>query len=272
VLNNGFETVEAWRLPTTEYTAAYSQEQANTGVWSMRTGITEVNDQVYSFSSALQTVVIPAEATVAELSFFLFPQSSESTSLLIPATIFEAMSAEAESVGDAQWVIIYDEAGNELARPVTMRSDARAWEEHKVDLLPFAGMTIQLYFGTFNNGWDGITAMFVDDVYLELCTGYGPPEEEAYLPVVLGDAPVGLSGRVLDGLDLPLALVPMNLDGSVQTSTDGNGFYSFVNVSPGPHVVMPQIPGYACSPAEQAASVPPSAGELDFVCRPVSYP
>jgi hypothetical protein len=32
-----------------------------------------------------------------------------------------------------------------------------------------AGKTVKVHFGAYNDGWDGVTAMYVDDVSLEIC-------------------------------------------------------------------------------------------------------
>jgi hypothetical protein len=37
------------------------------------------------------------------------------------------------------------------------------------NLKPYAGLTIQLQWGSYNNGWDGVTAMYIDDVSLIAC-------------------------------------------------------------------------------------------------------
>jgi hypothetical protein len=35
--------------------------------------------------------------------------------------------------------------------------------------MAYAGRTIKLHFGAYNNGWGGATGMYLDDVSLELC-------------------------------------------------------------------------------------------------------
>ena len=57
--NSGFEDLSAWRLETTAYTAAYSTVQRHTGARSVRTGITNQLDNIFSYSSAMQTITIP---------------------------------------------------------------------------------------------------------------------------------------------------------------------------------------------------------------------
>jgi hypothetical protein len=43
------------------------------------------------------------------------------------------------------------------------------WVNENFNLMDFAGETIQLYFGTFNNGLLKNSAMYVDDVVLTVC-------------------------------------------------------------------------------------------------------
>ncbi len=182
--NGGFEVMDnAWLLPITPHPAGFSDAQQNSGDYAMRTGIAQLStvmengDNVKSFSSALQRVAIPANATAADLSFYLYPQSSEAYNMLIPESIEAVLAPTARHVnyGDAQWVLILDKYGHELARLVSMRSNEQAWREYAFDLLPYKGKTILLYFGTFNNGMGGKTAMFVDDVMLDICTAEVDP-------------------------------------------------------------------------------------------------
>jgi hypothetical protein len=58
-------------------------------------------------------------------------------------------------------------------RLFSIHSNARQWTSYQYDLMKYAGRTLYVYFGTFNNGWLGwqnsSTAMFVDDVSLIVC-------------------------------------------------------------------------------------------------------
>ncbi len=49
------------------------------------------------------------------------------------------------------------------------RSNDRYWRRFEFNLLRFAGQTIQLQWGTYNNGYSGVTSMYVDDVSLLAC-------------------------------------------------------------------------------------------------------
>jgi hypothetical protein len=73
--------------------------------------------------------------------------------------------------GDIQLVLVLDpNTDAELARLISFRQQDGAWRFYSFDLLGFAGRTVKLYFGTYNNGLLGITSMHVDDVTLEVCT------------------------------------------------------------------------------------------------------
>jgi hypothetical protein len=173
IVNGGFETQDSsWLLPITPMPADYSTDQFNTGAWSMRTGIVDPDMNVNSFSSALQRVSIPKDATSADLSFYLYQESDEDTNLLIPESIETVLapSAMKRDYGDAQWVLILDQHLRELERLVSTRSNEQSWRQYEFDLSAYAGRTVLLYFGTFNNGWDGSTAMYVDDVVLDICS------------------------------------------------------------------------------------------------------
>ncbi len=201
----------AWYLPATEYTAEYSQDQANSPVWSVRTGIVLPNDNTFSFSSVRQKVVLPAGASAATLTFYLYPQTDEPSNLLIPTSIAEAQSAKnantamggaGSGIGDAQWVIIFDDMGRQLMRPVSMRSNTQTWQQYAIDLShlvnPHHERTIELYFGTFNNGREGVTSMYVDDVQLGSCPGVPPPPIPEPPPQVCSQAIVNGGFETMD--------------------------------------------------------------------------
>ena len=88
----------------------------------------------------------------------------------------EAMRSRSPDLGDAQSVAINDENGQELEPLLSMRSNTMIWDYIEFNLIGYAGRTIELYFGVYNNGSDGITAMYVDEVSLTSCPGQMPPE------------------------------------------------------------------------------------------------
>jgi len=68
-----------------------------------------------------------------------------------------------------QYVIVHDEDEWWIGTLLWQRSDAQAWTYHEFDLTAYAGQTIKPNFGVYNDGQDGITAMYADDVSLEIC-------------------------------------------------------------------------------------------------------
>ena len=44
-----------------------------------------------------------------------------------------------------------------------------SWLYFNFNLLTYAGDSIYIHFGTYNDGYGGITAMYVDDAELEVC-------------------------------------------------------------------------------------------------------
>jgi len=142
----------------------------------MRVGIVEPADDVYSYSSAQQAVTIPADAISATLCFWLYPMSDESpANPAFPARPLAATLQEAVLSDDAQYVLILDESDQQIGTLIWQRRNDRAWMFHQFDLGHYAGQTIKLQFGVYNDGQDGVTAMYVDDVSLEICLATAAP-------------------------------------------------------------------------------------------------
>ena len=101
---------------------------------------------------------------------------------------------EAALSGDAQYVLILDENDRwidtllwqrtnpwsfgtcperQVQGPRTKGDDQ--WTFHQFDLMAYAGQTIKLHFGVYNDGWGRVTGMYLDDVSLEVCSAGLPP-------------------------------------------------------------------------------------------------
>ena len=173
IVNGGFELNTGWVIPITQYPAGYTSEVRRSGSRSMRVGIVESADNWYSYSSARQTVTIPADADSVTLRFYLFPFSGElAGTKALTALPSGAEMANVQLTDDLQYVLILDENDQVLGGTVVWeKSNNRRWESYTVDLSgpPYAGQTVKLVFGAFNDGGDGVTGMYVDDVSLEVC-------------------------------------------------------------------------------------------------------
>ncbi len=192
LVNGGFETDAVWTMPLTPRPAAYGTELVYGGHRSLQTGIPSGGD-AYSYSSATQKITVPAGVTSATLAFWWYPQSQEGTlssSSPPPSSeVLQAVVAGKAPLGpanDAQYALILDEDGEVLNTLMWARSDARTWLQAVFDLKPFAGRTIQIHLGTYNNGNGRITAMFVDEASLVVCWPAGWTGR-AYLPLMLRD-------------------------------------------------------------------------------------
>ena len=176
IINGGFEDNSGWEIPITEYTAGYSSSEAHSGGRSMRTGIVIEADNRYSYSSARQKVTIPSGSTSASLTFWLKPFSGQVKGLTLPeAPAIGSPLSEIKMAGDVQYVLVLDSNYNIINTLIWQISDSRSWSEYQFNLTQYAGKTIWLHFGTYNDGFDGLSSLFVDDVSLDICPGGGSP-------------------------------------------------------------------------------------------------
>jgi hypothetical protein len=168
--NGSFETTADWYIPITEFSAAYTTDQAHTGTRSMRTGIPFAAYNRYSYSDAGQAVSIPANTTSATLGLWVYPVSTEVTNQVLPSSQpTGGMFGTEAMANDVQYVLILDAYGNWVDTLLWQRSNAQAWTYHQFDLTKYAGYTIRVQFGTYNDGLGGVTSMYVDDVSLQAC-------------------------------------------------------------------------------------------------------
>lgn len=170
IVNGGFELNSGWKINNNEYPAAYSMVKARTGERSMRVGIINPADNRYSYSSVEQTVDVPAGATDAKLSFWLYPTSTGvlNSVTLDPPDFIPTNSTEGSMSYDAQYVLIIDQ-WNQQHTLLLLRSNSMSWNHYEFNAGSFAGQRIRVYFGVYNNGWGGVTGMYVDDVALISC-------------------------------------------------------------------------------------------------------
>lgn len=146
IVNPSFETDEAWVIPRTVYPAGYSVSRAHTGARSMRLGLAP-GGNLYSYSSVQQTVEIPNWATRAELSFYYFPLM-------------------ALDDGDRIYFCVLRASDNTILQWSFWTDAHQAWNLRTFELRDYAGQRIKVHFGVRNDGLDGITAVYLDDVEL----------------------------------------------------------------------------------------------------------
>jgi len=172
--NSGFEFNGSWSIAPTTYPAGYSTYVANNGIRSMRTGIIYTRADTYSYSDAYQIVSIPSNATSAMLSMWTYSITDESTTQALPELPTGVKFADALLSTDLQYVLVLDRYGYILEWLYRDLSDDQVWTQLNFDLKKYAGRTIRIQFGTYNdgvpkNGRNNVTTMFVDDTVLDVC-------------------------------------------------------------------------------------------------------
>ncbi len=146
LVNGRFETGEGWRFGSTPVQAIYSTEKVLSGSRSLKLGVTTELDR-YSYTSAWQTVTIPAEARQSILTTYSYPVSKDWAGR------------------DGQNILILDSRFQIIQRLVSGLSNSQTWEKRTFDLSHLRGQTIVVYFGVYNNGYGNLPcAMFVDVV------------------------------------------------------------------------------------------------------------
>jgi len=66
-------------------------------------------------------------------------------------------------------VLILDQYQNWIGTLLWQRQNTAAWTNYTFDLSNYIGRSIYIQFGTYNDGLDGITSMYMDDVTLQAC-------------------------------------------------------------------------------------------------------
>lgn len=148
--NGDMEADGGWVFPVTAATGGYSTDVAHSPTRSARLGIT-TGANVMATSSMRQTVTLPTEGHMV-LSWYAYPLSRPRDGAdLQLAGLFNA------------------HATAELRRLWSEVRDDETWLYCQYDISSFRGQTVTVYFGVRNNGLNGKTAMYVDDVSLRVC-------------------------------------------------------------------------------------------------------
>ncbi len=147
VLDAGFEAVDTW-----EYNALAQRvnDVVYAGDWAARVGIPPGDPGAAAYSSVAHRVTLPADAAAITLDYMAYPIN------------------EASDTGDMHYVSLLDAAGT-VHMLSTATSDARVWEVRSLDLTAFAGQEVKLYLGVKNDGDDDTAALYVDEVWVQVC-------------------------------------------------------------------------------------------------------
>jgi hypothetical protein len=132
----------------TVYWAGYSTARAHSGSRSMRLGI-ETGPNLYSYSSAQQAVTISSGASYAQLSFYYYPVSTPGDDDTIYFCVLRA--ADDSEIKCHFWT-----------------EYTPGWHLGTFNLLEYAEQDVKVHFGVRNDGANGVTAVYLDDVQLHV--------------------------------------------------------------------------------------------------------
>jgi len=152
IRNGSFEDDTAWAIGVTPRPARYTADQAHGGSRSLLLGLKPGESDVNSYSSARQTITVPAAIDSATLTFWTYPVSELDD-------------------GDRQECLLLDQDGATLDVLMRTNVNTAAWTGTSYDLSAYAGQTIQVYLNAYNDGdGSGVTGFYLDDVSVESCT------------------------------------------------------------------------------------------------------
>ena len=167
--NGGFEDNSAWQINNTVYPAGFVTFPVYHGARALRTGIVHPPNNIRSYSSAQQTIFIPAGPPTVKLSFQLFATTTGTRAAPTPPPIVPtSLLDRAQLADDVQMVLLFDSSGRQHVL-LFQREWYSEWRRHEFDLTSFRGQMVTLYFGVFNNGTGGVTGMYVDEAAVTYC-------------------------------------------------------------------------------------------------------
>ena len=147
IADGGFETGMGWTL---NQLASYETATVYAGSRSARVGIVPGGENQTVYSSVDQVVTLPDESQ-AELSMWTYP--------LVGGT----------GDGDYNYLVVKPANENRILWMDTWHADSPQWTERTVDLSEYAGQSIRIYVGAYNDGAGGTRALYIDDVSLQVC-------------------------------------------------------------------------------------------------------
>jgi hypothetical protein len=162
---------DGWHVPATEYPARHVSTSAFGGDYAMQLGIVDPRGNVRSYSDVQQTVTIPGGARRATLRFWLYAMSAEPRPVPTPMPRPRLHSSRGGyPPHDSQYVLVLDERDRWIDTILWHCADDRVWVPYAFDLGPYAGRTLRLQFGVYNDGLGGVTAVYLDEVSVTVCS------------------------------------------------------------------------------------------------------
>ena len=171
LVNGDFEGSAGWVIRSNPVLAAYVSTPVHGGSRSMRSGIPAGGANVESYSPFDQAITIPA-GYQATLLFWRTNVWGDGTAAAppdlatLPATLDELGRAP---LGTDFFYVIAVRPDNSIVWLLTERVNDASWRQATVDMAQFAGQSLRVQFGTYNNGAGGVSRTFMDDASLVAC-------------------------------------------------------------------------------------------------------
>lgn len=184
VSNGSFADDTYWVYPETPVRAGRVTNAGHTDSNSARTGILSGKNRESYSSVRSQVINIPASIDSATLRLWLYPiaapMPATSTTLPhlavgVPADSFLGETPAATAAGDVHYVVLLDQNNNVIDYLFTGLRNDQQWTLFEFDLSRFAGRQVKIHAGTYNDGLDGLAAMYVDDISFEVCSSGSTP-------------------------------------------------------------------------------------------------
>ncbi len=176
ILNSAMEEDAAWHFVggrPARYDPDAAHGGAHSGARSILAGLT-TGRPYHIYSDARQWVSIPSKAITATLRLWWYPRTEEQTSRLIErctrgdCPTGDLSAGPLPAAHDLQYVLAVrpDWSFEWLLRA---KANATQWQPLVFDISRYAGRTIAVQFGVYNDARGGLTSMSVDDVEVWVC-------------------------------------------------------------------------------------------------------
>lgn len=183
IQNGGFEVDGFWLFGDSPVLPAYISTVTRTPLRSMRLGIDPAMgggvQNHKAFSSIRQPFQVPMTASIAQLRWWNFYRTEE---------------GQTDSPGiaeDKQQVVLLNPDLTTVAVLRSVRRNTGIWQEELVDLTPYRGRPLLLYFNVYNDGNGLRTWQYLDDVVVVAChpettaTPFGPTDVPTQFPTMV---------------------------------------------------------------------------------------
>ncbi len=172
VLNSSMEEDAAWRFVGGK-PARYDLNAAHSGARSILAGL-DAGRPYHIYSDVRQWLNIPPKAITATLRLWWYPRTEEQASRLIErctrgnCPTGDLSAGPLPAAHDLQYVLAVrpDWSFEWLLRA---KANATQWQPLEFDLTRYAGRTIAVQLGVYNDSRGGLTSMSVDDVEVWVC-------------------------------------------------------------------------------------------------------